>query len=695
MVSSCARWEKAHTRPLAGHGESLDEPCSFFSTDTRVPTPMPALALLMRPWLPASSLCLALLLVACGAADAGGASPQSPPPLPLNAATLPLAALAPAGAHPLPAARTIAAFDAPPSDALSQWSYSPGSEFPGASGSLVDAEGRTGRGAALRYDFSCGGTHWVALAGRSCGRYVAMQLNKMPAALTHAAGDEPAIAFDVFNARATAWPTLRVIDHTGQTLQFKANARPLENHLGQQWTRVLVPVGASALHWGGANDGVLHLPIRRVVAMADGVLLPSPPGEMLFDNFTYLSSAETAYTLVPDAALTALRYPASYVGRVGVVWRPRFGYAALDKALAVGLNVVRFDLTWQSVESQGKFDFSHYSAIADELARRNVRVLWVLAYGHTDHGGARPLSASDQAAFAEFARRAALTFKGRNVAGFEIWNEPNWAPFWPQPDAAAYGRLLATSVAAIRAVDPAVPIVTGGLADGDLAYLMKLLRTGAAKGVNAVGVHPYRLTGPETFAAQLPTLHQMLAAVQLDAAVWDTEWGYSSYRDVGDLAQVGDGHDPRARRRQAILNLRKVLTGIAVNMPLSVLYELVDEGRNPLDREHNFGLLQADLSDKPGMVAMRALHAVQRGRTLKGLVRDVPPGLHVLRWDGAADQAFIIWSDAPAGVRTRLTLPAATRSVTAWDGATPEGANTTRTLTLQESDGPLVVILGR
>lgn len=590
------------------------------------------------------------------------------------------------------AGQTISAFDVAAIDAVSSWSYYNGSEFPGASGALAETVGMSGKGAKLTYNLSCGKYLWVVLpSGQSCGRYVAMQLNKLPGALTYSATDLPTVAFDVRNLRATASPTLRVIDSTGQTHQFRTSARPLENHLGTQWSRVQVPVGTSTLHWGGANDGKLHQPIKAVSLMADEVALPSPSGDLEVDNLTYLPTSETNFTLKANAPLSSMAYPSTYVGHLGVVWRPKFGYAALDKAVAAGLNVVRFDMTWPVVEVKGKFDFTYFSNIATELAKRNVKVLFILAYGHPDHGGTAPLTDADQAAYAEFARRAALAFKGRNVAGFELWNEPNLAGFWPNPDPVAYSKLLAATVTAIRTVDTTVPIVSAGIADADYSYMMNMLRSGNLKGVSAIGVHPYRMTGAETFAAQLPTLNQMVGAVGLNVPFWDTEWGYSSFRDVGDISIVGDGHDSRAQRRQAILNLRKMLTSISVNLPLSILYELVDEGTDPLNREHNFGLLNSILGDKPGMVGARALYAAQNGRVLKGLLPNVPPGLHVLRWDGSADKAFVVWSDAPSGARTKITLPGTATQVQLWDGSKPGSLTATKQLYLQESDGPVFI----
>lgn len=588
----------------------------------------------------------------------------------------------------------VAGFDLTGTDAVSNWTFYNGAEFPGATGSLSESTGISGKAGKLTYDFSCGGAYWTALAGRQCGKYVSMNLPKVPSTLTFDSTDVPTIAFDVRNLQATASPTLRVVDSTGQTLQFKGlTARSLENASGANWQRVQVPVKSSSSFWGGAADGVLHLPIKQTAVLAGNVALATPPGDLEVDNVTYLKSPETAFELKPNAPLSSITYPSSYLGRMGVVWRARYGYAALDKAVAAGLTLVRMDLQWEAVEINGKWDFTYYSNIATELAKRNVKILWILDYGHKDHGGSTtpPVSTANRAAYAEFARRAALTFKGRNVVGFEIWNEPNWQPFWPNPNPVDYANLLSVTVDAMRTADPAVKISTGGVADTDFDYVMNMLRTGKAAKVNAIGLHPYRMTNPETFAAQLPTFKGMIQAVGLNAEVWDTEWGYSAYRDIGDVATYGNGHDARAMRRQAVLTVRKMLTQITVNTPVSILYDLVNDGTDPVNREHNFGLLNADLSDKPAMVAVRSLYTAQNGRVLKGFQPNVPPGLHVLRWDGGATKCFAIWSDAPAGARTKVTLPSTSTIIKMWDGSTPTSLTVGKQMYLQESDGPVFV----
>ncbi len=583
-------------------------------------------------------------------------------------------------------------FDSTPGR-VARWSFSNGAEFAGAKGALHETKGRAGKGAQLSYDLGCGNNRWTPSAERPCGRYVAMQMDFHPP-LKVAEFDKPTIAFDVRNLQATVAPALRVMDSTGQTLQFRLNARPIENVDGQDWQYVQTPVGASTLFFGGANDGVLHPPIKALSILAGDIAIPAPLGSIEIDNLVYLKSPDSVYELQANAALSAQSFAPTYVGRLGVALSRSTSNDALDKAVQVGLTVMRIDLHWSAVESNHKFNFSAYDAIAQALAKRKASVLWILCYGHNEHGGTVPLSDADQAAFAEYARQTAAHFKGRNVVGYEIWNEPNWQPFWPKPDPIAYANLLGLTVKAIRSADPSAKIVTGGVAETDYKYLIKMMATGKAAGVNAIGLHPYRKTGFETFTTQVGTLNQLIQAQGLSVPFWNTESGYSSYGDV-ELAQYGDGHDPRALRRQAILVLRMVLTQLAMNSPMSVIYSMVDRGDNPREREDNFGFLRPDGTDKPSMVGMRSLYAAQQGRVFKGFLPHVPPGLHVLRWDGASDKVFALWADAAQGTQVRVNLPAKPLKVLRWDGSavplSSTGSNSH--FALQEADGPVFVTL--
>ncbi|MGD8727828.1 MAG: beta-galactosidase, partial [Gemmatimonadales bacterium] len=172
-------------------------------------------------------------------------------------------ALAAAEPEPLP----VADFDGTWQQA--RWSFSNGPEFPGAQGAFgrseEAAQGRfCGR---LAFDFSGG------------GNYVAALLD-MPEAM-----DVCAVRVHVLTPAGHGL-TFRYTDQTGQTLQrgFWAPAG--------RWVDVTIPVSGWNIHWGGANDGIVHGPPQRLAFLIEntgwqkGALLiddirviPGKPGE--------------------------------------------------------------------------------------------------------------------------------------------------------------------------------------------------------------------------------------------------------------------------------------------------------------------------------------------------------------------------------------------------------------------------------
>ena len=63
--------------------------------------------------------------------------------------------------------------------------------------------------------------------------------------------------------------TFRVVDSTGQTHQFKGSVQGT-----QSWETIVIPLNRKLEHWGGANDGKIHFPIKSFV-----ISVPQPSGE--------------------------------------------------------------------------------------------------------------------------------------------------------------------------------------------------------------------------------------------------------------------------------------------------------------------------------------------------------------------------------------------------------------------------------
>ena len=140
--------------------------------------------------------------------------------------------------------------------------------------------------------------------------------------------------------------------------------------------------------------------------------------------------------------------------------------------------------------------------------------------------------------------------------------------------------------------------------------------------------------------------------------------------------------------------MRQILTAWTAGLPLEIVYDIRDDGTDPANLEHNFGLLANNYSDKPAIVAVRQLTAAANGRRLVGLLdTQQSTELHVVRLDGASDQVFIAWMSRPGGssiVRVSVS-PAAATDV--YGKALASAAATGREFVVNEESGPIYLTL--
>ena len=261
---------------------------------------------------------------------------------------------------------------------------------------------------------------------------------------------------------------------------------------------------------------------------------------MSIDDIRVENTSEV-FELHPEAEVSPpVAGAAAITPRLGVNIHVLNDNAALDRAREVGFSFVRMDLIWADVERGGRYRFDGYDALLAALDARGMGALWILDYGHPEHGGETPHTAQDIAAFSRFAAAAAAHFRGRKVQ-FEVWNEPNLPQFWkPAPDAAEYSALLRATVAAMRAADPAAVISSGGISRFDGMFLSQMLDVELTRQLDAIGIHPYRTNAPESVAEEWALVSDWARrAFGTRPEIWNTEWGYSSVDPSDDS---GDGH---------------------------------------------------------------------------------------------------------------------------------------------------------
>ncbi len=112
-----------------------------------------------------------------------------------------------------------------------------------------------------------------------------------------------------------------------------------------------------------------------------------------------------------------------------------------------------------------------------------------------------------------------------------IWNEPNNKSHWdPQidPDWSQFARMASLAGQAIKAANPNLPRVLGGMSPIDPTFIQNLASKGAMEHVDVVAVHGFPLDWNLWKIGEWPAKIEEIRAVT-DKPIWVSEVGVSSF----------------------------------------------------------------------------------------------------------------------------------------------------------------------
>lgn len=290
-----------------------------------------------------------------------------------------------------------------------------------------------------------------------------------------------------------------------------------------------------------------------------------------------------------------------------------------------GFRWVRMDFKWDVTERErSRYDFSEYDRLLGSLDTFKIHALLILDYGNPLYdSGAPPRTDAARQAFARWAATAAKHFAGRSVI-WELYNEPNLATFWPpRPNVDEYIALALVVGRAFRTDAPNEKLIGPATSGFDFPFLEACFKAGLLDYWSAVSVHPYLRTEPEAAANDYCRLRKLIdryhprVRTRSDSdgqsptnsslsnsgiPIVSSEWGYSSvWRNLSE-------------EKQGELLAREMLTNVANGIPISIWYDWRDDGVDPNDPEHHFGLVhnayQTNKSLPTGLAAGWAVEQV-------------------------------------------------------------------------------------
>jgi hypothetical protein len=315
----------------------------------------------------------------------------------------------------------------------------------------------------------------------------------------------------------------------------------------------------------------------------------------------------------------------------------------LDLIAQGGLKFIRMDLFWNLVETMRSFyNFTGtgYDALTEGCANRDMRILYILDYSNSLYESARSVRTEQgRRAFAAYAETAAKRYAGKGIL-WEIWNEPTGSTFWnPQPSVEDYCKLVEVTAPRVKQADPTGLVLGPASAGIPFDWLEECFGKGLLEWIDALTVHPYRSRRPETVINDYNSLRTLIARYAPEGKnipIISGEWGYSL---------VTWGNSPRLTQlEQAEYLVRMFLVNLYQGIPLSIWYDWRDDGTNPSEREHNFGIVANNLAHKDAYLAAKNLTSTLSGYSFEKRLPGQTSNDFILEFKRGGSRAIAFWT---------------------------------------------------
>jgi hypothetical protein len=341
-----------------------------------------------------------------------------------------------------------------------------------------------------------------------------------------------------------------------------------------------------------------------------------------------------------------------------------------------GFRWVRMDLKWDATERErGRYDFNAYDRLMTAIEPLGLRALFILDYGNPLYSDGAPRTEEARNAFAMWAVAAAQHFANRGVM-WELYNEPNNAMFWHPTNVSEYASLAIVVGKAFRESVPNEKLMGPAVGEMDFSFLDSCFKAGALDAWFAVSVHPYLRGDPENVAGEYAKLRELIASYKTPGGsdeekqtggnipIISGEWGYSAaWRRMNE-------------EKQAMMLARQFLTNAANGIPLSIWYDWRDDGSDPKEPEHHFGLVRQEYRNgqtqvyepKPAYLAARTLLRHFSGfrfeqRLLVGTDDD-----YVLVFAKGGERRLAVWTTSTGKKQLKLPVPSGEFTITNMKG---------------------------
>ena len=337
---------------------------------------------------------------------------------------------------------------------------------------------------------------------------------------------------------------------------------------------------------------------------------------------------------------------------------------SLDLIRLAGFSSIRDEVYWGDVEKPiGTFRFSaKYDDYIQAASDRDIRVLISLEYGNPAPGEkvanrGFPLDESGRKRFARYAEELVKRY-GDKVTLWEIWNEPSKA-LGIDPGTSYY-ELLKETYTTIKTLQPNSTVICSGgapnLVDG--AYLTPIFQSGGVKYMDGFAMHTYVAPfNPEdgyrtkghpflqnvSVTSLWPHYKKMIdtySKKNKPLTAWITEMGWfqadTLIRDGGEILYIDEARQAAYITRVFLMSRRYKATSCVY------VYDFQNDGINPKEKEHNFGVIRKDFSPKAAYCAVSVLSSLLENKSFSNALIDTEDA-KVFCFGAGEDQVIALW----------------------------------------------------
>lgn len=279
----------------------------------------------------------------------------------------------------------------------------------------------------------------------------------------------------------------------------------------------------------------------------------------------------------------------------------------LNLAKQYGFTSVRDDYSWNLVQHDGK-KFEMYGDLKKSdyffSNKNDLSKMLILGYGNkyiTKNN--YPTQQEEIDAFSEYVKFTVKRYKG-SVKYYEIWNEWLYGTGIPfranPPDVKVFYKLVQKSSQIIRQYDPNAIIITGSinpLKDRERQWMDDLINMGVLNYIDGISLHPYSYGNPiQTLREPVNNLNEidkyesyLKQKTDKEIPLYITEFGYTSYKGKNSVPP------------ESIIKYLHIYMSEAKKRPYIKgvwWYDLIDDGTDPNNKEHHFGILNKNFQIK-------------------------------------------------------------------------------------------------